>query len=154
MTYVDVLHIYGIMRAGFIPQLFSLRLPNPTVIFELVARSNGKALLCDAEFSDTVTGGPIPSYTTFDVRDIDVSHVFLPPLPKEIDGEDTLMILHTSGSTSGRPKLVPLSYAWWDFGLQKSAQCTRPYNPTKLDVNVWMSVFRFNLPITSEMLTF
>lgn len=138
MTYVDVLHIYGIMRAGFVPQMFSLRLPNPSVIFELLSRSCGKALVYDASFSDIVTDGPIPTYMAFDIRTSDVSGVYLPPLPKEVNGEDPLLILHTSGSTSGRPKLVPLSYAWWDFGLQKSAQCTKPYNPAKQDVNVWM----------------
>lgn len=138
MTYVDVLHIYGIMRAGFVPQMFSLRLPNPSVIFELLTRSNGKALIYDMSYSDIVTDSPLPSHVAVDVRTIDVSGVPLSPLPGQVNGEDTLMILHTSGSTSGRPKLVPLSFAWWDFGLEKSSQCTKPYNPAKQDVNVWM----------------
>ncbi|KAH8102493.1 acetyl-CoA synthetase-like protein [Cristinia sonorae] len=138
MSYVDVLHIFGIMRAGYIPQMFSLRLPNATVIFELLSKSNGQALLYDLSFDDIVINSPIPSFTALDVRGIDMSNVLLPPLPNKMNGEDTVMILHTSGSTSGRPKLVPLSYAWWDFGLQKSAQCTKPYNPGRLDVTVWM----------------
>lgn len=144
MTYVDVLHIYGLMRAGFVPQMFSLRLPNPTVIFELLAKSNGKALVYDVSYEDVLAGSTVPAYCATDIRSVDVSDVFLPPLPREVDGEDTLLILHTSGSTSGRPKLVPLSYAWWDFGLHKSSQCTKPYNPARLDVNVWMSVFTFH----------
>ncbi|THH30086.1 hypothetical protein EUX98_g4130 [Antrodiella citrinella] len=138
MTYIDVLHIYGMMRAGYVPQMFSLRLPNPDVILELVARSNGKALVYDVSYTEAVAGCSLTSHQAIDARSVDVSSVILPPLPTEVDGEDTLMILHTSGSTSGRPKLVPLSFAWWDHGLQKSAQCTRPYNANRLDVNVWM----------------
>jgi hypothetical protein len=35
-TYTDVLHI---SRAGYIPQMFSLKFPNPTVFHELLRRA-------------------------------------------------------------------------------------------------------------------
>lgn len=47
MTYTDLLHIYGVAKAGYIPQLFSLRLPNPDVILELLQKSKGVALIHD-----------------------------------------------------------------------------------------------------------
>ena len=54
MSYVDVLYIYAIARAGYIPQLFSLRLPNPEVIYELLTKADGKAIIYEPELADTV----------------------------------------------------------------------------------------------------
>ena len=139
MTYVDVVHIYSMVRAGYVPQLFSLRLPNPDVIFELLAKSNGKALIFDASFGSVTSQDSIPTYVAMDVRaEDDIFDVSLPPVAEGLNGDDILMIFHTSGSTSGRPKLVPCSYQWWDMCLAKSAQCTAPYNPERQDVTTWM----------------
>lgn len=138
MTYVDVLHIYAIVRAGYVPQLFSLRLPNPDVIFELLAKSSGMALIFDESFGDVEPQGGVPTYMASDVRAEAVCDVTLPPIAEGTDGDETLMIFHTSGSTSGRPKLVPCSYEWWDMCLRKGAQCTAPRNPERQDVTVWM----------------
>ena len=62
MEYSYVVTIYGISRAGFIPQLFSLRLPNPTVIYELLLRAQAKALIYDPSFNTTVSDSPVPFY--------------------------------------------------------------------------------------------
>ncbi|OBZ80035.1 hypothetical protein A0H81_00897 [Grifola frondosa] len=40
MTYLDVLHIYGVARAGYIPQLSLLRLPNPDAFHVGKPRNN------------------------------------------------------------------------------------------------------------------
>lgn len=139
MTYVDAVHIYSIARAGYIPQLFSLRLPNPDVILELLAKSDGKALIYDTTFNAPAAGANVSLHMATDVRGVPVDDdVSLPPTSREVDGDDTLMIFHTSGSTSGRPKLVPCSFSWWDMCLKKSAQCTTPHNPERQDVAVWM----------------
>lgn len=138
MTYVDVLHIYAIARAGYIPQLFSLRLPNPDVIFELLLKSNGKALIYDSSFDSIPSGGPVAVHVAQDVRETRLPNVSLPPSSPQVDGDDTLMIFHTSGSTSGRPKLIPCSYSWWDMCLTKGAESTRPITLGRQDVTVWM----------------
>ena len=44
MSYVDILYIYAIARAGYIPQLFSLRLPNPDVVYELLEKAKGLSI--------------------------------------------------------------------------------------------------------------
>ncbi|KAI0080254.1 acetyl-CoA synthetase-like protein [Panus rudis PR-1116 ss-1] len=138
MTYVDAVQIYGIARAGYIPQLFSLRLPNPDVIFELLQKSNGKALIYDPSFADTLSSSPIPAHIAVDARSVAVPDILLPSTRPDVDGEETLMIFHTSGSTSGQPKVVPCSYAWWQECLRKSAISTKPYQTHRQDVTVWM----------------
>ncbi|OBZ76346.1 hypothetical protein A0H81_03063 [Grifola frondosa] len=125
VTYVDVLHIYGIARAGYVPQLFSLRMPNPDIIFELLDKSKGAALICDPSYHSTLLQTSVPAFAALDVRDATLADTPLPPLEHR-SGDETVMIFHTSGSTSGRPKLVPCSYAWWDFTLAKAEAVMAP----------------------------
>ncbi|EJF66994.1 acetyl-CoA synthetase-like protein [Dichomitus squalens LYAD-421 SS1] len=140
VTYVDAVHIYGIARAGYIPQYFSLRLPNPDIIFELLEKSNGRALIYDSSYASTLSHAPVPTFVAIDARTLPDPEVSLPPNRASTNGEDTLMIFHTSGSTSGRPKLVPVSYSWWDFILAKIHEHMKP-SPARngrQDVTVWM----------------
>ncbi|CCL98987.1 uncharacterized protein FIBRA_00995 [Fibroporia radiculosa] len=135
VTYVDTLHIYGVARAGYIPQLISLRLPSPDVIHELLLLSGGKALIHDPSFSPVPhREGSVPSYVAIDAREAAAVDVALPPVTKDTDGSDILAIFHTSGSTSGRPKLVPCSYAWWDNMIAKARGVLRPNRPGRQDV--------------------
>ncbi|KAI0800938.1 acetyl-CoA synthetase-like protein [Fomes fomentarius] len=140
MTYVDAVHIYSIARAGYIPQYFSLRLPNPDIIFELLERSNGRALIYDSSYASVLEHNPVPTHTAVDVRNLPAVEATLPLNRASTNGDDTLMIFHTSGSTSGRPKLVPVSYAWWDFALTKIHGHMRPKAARngRQDVTVWM----------------
>ncbi|TFK89636.1 acetyl-CoA synthetase-like protein [Polyporus arcularius HHB13444] len=139
-TYVDAVHIYSIARAGYIPQYFSLRLPNPDIIFELLEKSNGRALIYDASYAVVPGQTPLPTYTAVDARTQPAAEASLPPNTGSSDGDDTLMIFHTSGSTSGRPKLVPVSYSWWDFALTKIHEHMKPQRAHngRQDVTVWM----------------
>ncbi|CDO76611.1 hypothetical protein BN946_scf184868.g25 [Trametes cinnabarina] len=140
MTYVDAVHIYSIVRAGYVPQFFSLRLPNPDIIFELLEKSNGKALIYDDSYAAVLSQNPVPTYVAIDARSSPLVDHFLPPNQGSTNGDDTLMIFHTSGSTSGRPKLVPCSYAWWDFTLHKTCAAMKPKacRDGRQDVTVWM----------------
>ncbi|KAG1819582.1 uncharacterized protein BJ212DRAFT_1236226, partial [Suillus subaureus] len=38
MAYQDVLHIYCLLQAGYVPQLFSIHLPNPDIMLELLTK--------------------------------------------------------------------------------------------------------------------
>ncbi|RPD64902.1 acetyl-CoA synthetase-like protein [Lentinus tigrinus ALCF2SS1-7] len=138
-TYVDAVHIYSIARAGYIPQYFSLRLPNPDIILELLEKSKGRALIYDPSYAVT-SQSPLPTYTAVDARTLPAAVATLPPNLGSPNGDDTLMIFHTSGSTSGRPKLVPVSFAWWDFALTKIHGHMKPQRPRsgRQDVTVWM----------------
>ena len=140
MTYVDVLHIYGLSRAGYIPQLFSIRLPNPEVVYELLSKANACALLVDPSFEGLLRGCPVPTHrAATTIYDIDSHEAPLPSLPT-LGGDDTVFIFHTSGSTSGMPKLVPCSLSWLDSAVTKSHQISTPSSRTERnhDVTVWM----------------
>ncbi|KAJ7235905.1 acetyl-CoA synthetase-like protein [Mycena haematopus] len=136
-TYNDVLNIYGMSRAGFVPQLFSLRLPSPEVIFELLHKANAKALVYESGFAPVLRECPVPAYLTRSTEDIEVTGYSLPEL-LPARPEDIAFFFHTSGSSGGSPKLVPCSYRWLDAVVNKSNQTCVPQNSERQDVSVWM----------------
>ncbi|TFK36149.1 hypothetical protein BDQ12DRAFT_737217 [Crucibulum laeve] len=136
-TYTDVLHIYGISRAGYIPQLFSLRLPNPEVVYELLNRAGAKALVYDASFETILSACPVPVHRALYTEDIPVVEESLPDISR-INADETAFIFHTSGSTSGSPKLVHCSYRWLDVVVQKSYSISMPRDFSRQDVTVFM----------------
>ncbi|CAL1695367.1 unnamed protein product [Somion occarium] len=138
LTYRDAVHIYSVARAGYIPQLFSLRLPNPDVIFELLAKGNAKALIADASFEPILVNAPLSVHIASDVCVEDVLSVSLPPLVEATNGDDVVMVFHTSGSTSGSPKLVPCSFKWLDAMIAKAYHVGKPRNNLEQDCTVWM----------------
>jgi non-ribosomal peptide synthetase component F len=137
MTYTDVLHIYGVSRAGYVPQLFSLGLPNPAVIFELLQLADAQALIFDPSFESAVTDCHIPTHLAVNYESMHDDGI-LPSLPKALSGDETAFVFHTSGSTSGRPKLVPCSYRWLNSTINKARRVCSPRNPSRQDVTVWM----------------
>ena len=136
-TYTDVLHIYGISRAGYIPQLFSLKLPNPTVVHELLHRAGAKALIYDASFESILKNFPLPTYRALTSERVEPTPVSLPDI-SESQEDDIAFIFHTSGSTSGSPKLVPTSYRWLNTVVIKSHHISKPRDPYRQDVTVCM----------------
>lgn len=142
MTYIDVLHIYGLSRAGYIPQLFSIRLPNPDVVCELLVKANARALLVDPSFESLLkrSSSPVPIHSApLSMADIASHDSSLPSFPT-LREDDIVFIFHTSGSTSGIPKLVPCSLSWLDSAVTKSHQISKPSgrNKRNQDVTVWM----------------
>ncbi len=138
LTYIDVLHVYGVARAGYIPQLFSLRLPNPDVIFELLTQADASALIYDPAFEAVLAAAPVPIHAATEALDADSGVIELPTLSATRREEDVVMIFHTSGSTSGSPKLVRCSYKWLDAMISKAYVATRPKSTLRQDVTVWM----------------
>ncbi|KAH8835174.1 hypothetical protein DL96DRAFT_1666066 [Flagelloscypha sp. PMI_526] len=125
-TYADVLNIYGISRAGYIPQLFSLRLPNPTVLF-----------IYDTSYTDAVSTILLPKFLPCSDLNVSVSDITLPSL-EVVDSSRIAFIFHTSGSTSGSPKLVPCTYQWVEAAIHKTSIAHAPYNADVQDVAVYM----------------
>ncbi|KAG6836261.1 hypothetical protein H0H93_009662 [Arthromyces matolae] len=137
-TYTDALHIYGISRAGYIPQLFSLRLPNPVVVYELLRKANAQALVHEQSYAAILGDCSLPRHPSLPVKasDSDISSEPLPPVSTP-SPDDFAFIFHTSGSTSGSPKLVPCTYSWLDGAIHKSKQICTPSTPGHQDVTVW-----------------
>ena len=138
IAYTDVLHVYGITRAGYIPQMFNLRLSNPTVIFELLQKTGARALICEPSFSVDLSRCSVPNYPAIQVRDRDVPDVVLPPLRVDYSASDLVFIFHTSGSTSGSPKLVPCNRRWVNSIIAKSKQLAQVRSTRGQDVTVAM----------------
>jgi acyl-CoA synthetase (AMP-forming)/AMP-acid ligase II len=155
MTYIDVLHIYGVSRAGYVPQLFSLRLPSSEVILELLHIANAKALIYDSLFQSILGDSPVPILLAVNSDTVKVESGIerLPDLHRVDNGDDIAFIFHTSGSTSGRPKLVPCSYRWLDAAIHKAGQVSSPKCTSRRDVAVWMGSMAHIAQTTSEHIT-
>lgn len=137
MTYQDVLHIYGISRAGYIPQLFSIKLPNPDVILELLRKQDARALIYSPEFSRAISSFPLSAFLAVGKDQMEPCFEELPPLSPK-DGDQTVFVFHTSGSTSGSPKLVPCSQRWLSTIVTKAKLICTPRDPQRQDVTTWM----------------
>lgn len=136
-TYNDLLLIYSISRAGYTPQLISLRLPDPGVVFELLERSKAQALVYDPFFANVLDGCPIRAFAAAQPADVDMEDQLDPVVP-EVSPDDTAFFFHTSGSTSGSPKIVPYSYRWLDAAISKAGWIMTPKDPQRQDVTSWM----------------
>ncbi|EJD43655.1 acetyl-CoA synthetase-like protein [Auricularia subglabra TFB-10046 SS5] len=136
MKYFDVVHAYAIARAGFIPQYFSLRLPNPDAVYALMSQAGAAALIYDASNATMVAKCPVPAFLARRLDEIAKtdSGVVLPPLGQDVKASGTFSIFHSSGSTSGLPKVIPCSYAWIDATTSKAEFLCRRRNPSKQDV--------------------
>lgn len=141
MTYQDVLHIYGISRAGYIPQLFSIRLPNPDVVLELLRKQNARALIYAPEFAHATSNFPLSAFLAIGKDEMEPCLEELPPLSPKSGGQ-TVFVFHTSGSTSGSPKLVPCSQRWLSTAASKAKLICAPRDPQRQDVTTWMSVLQ------------
>ncbi|KAM5354889.1 hypothetical protein ACJ41O_001535 [Fusarium nematophilum] len=63
---------------------------------------------------------PLPAYAAKEPQSFSDTPGLLPPSSVSPDAHDVLMIYHTSGSTSGIPKLVPLTAKWIDCLVRKT----------------------------------
>ena len=136
VTYADVLHIYGISRAGYVPQMSTFYLPNPIVIYELLQKAGARALVCEPSFGVDLSGCPVLTYPAIRVPEQYVTDVILPPPRTDYSASDLVLILHTSGSTGGSPKLVPCNRRWIDNIVVKAKQMAQVRSNRGQDVSV------------------
>ncbi|KAJ7581169.1 hypothetical protein C8J56DRAFT_1057168 [Mycena floridula] len=113
--YTDLVHNLGISAAGYIPQLFSVYWSHSQLVFNMLLTSGAKALVLDSTVAEDIQGCPT----------IDISTIDIPALP-ETSGKrlysghssfqavknDVVFMMHTSGSTSGVPKIIPWTNRW------------------------------------------
>lgn len=119
-AYSDTVHIQGLNWAGYIPQLLSLRMTDPTVIYELLQKSNAVALLHEPDNTSLLKDSPVPTFPAGAIQfDTDTAQLPVTPWYPGND-DDELFIYHTSGSISGIPKLVPVTARWMNYTLDMS----------------------------------
>ncbi|CUA70745.1 hypothetical protein RSOLAG22IIIB_09073 [Rhizoctonia solani] len=119
--YQDLLYAVALSRASYVPELLSANgLADPAVIYDLMDQAKSKVLLFDPHFEHLTANCPYPKLalapveslkidSTADVEfTIDGQSSELPKIEDLSTGpDDVCFIFLTSGSTSGRPKIVP-----------------------------------------------
>ena len=146
MTYQDVLHIFGVSRAGYIPQLLHFhRSSSKSLIVELLRRANALALICDVshaqlnrDSSSPFGSLPIPVYANSDLRQAGVSsHCKLPKIEDLVaDSNAVAFMLHTAGTTMGTPRLVPYTHRTVDSIMRRAQVVAAPTSSRRQDTYV------------------
>lgn len=116
-------------------------IPNPDVAFQMLARGGARALVYDPSSGTVIRNPPVPTHPANKIEDEDrhvVQNFELPKIAESGKEEDIVVIFHTSGSTSGMPKLVRGSRKWLGCGIWKSCLGFRAKNPDKQDVFNWL----------------
>lgn len=134
MAYPDVLHVLGVSRAGYIPQLLHFhRNSSKSLIAELLRRANSLALICD---SSTFGPLPIPVYASSDLGQAGVpSHCRLPKIEDLVaDPNAVAFVLHTAGTSTGTPKLVPYTHRTVDSIMRRAQVIAAPTSSRRQDV--------------------
>ncbi|CAH0000630.1 unnamed protein product [Clonostachys byssicola] len=117
VSYLDAVQIWGIARAGYIPQLISLRLTHLDVVYDVLKLAGAKAIIFDSTFLQTMKAD-IVALPVVNTRSMSLEHLLLPQLWVPSEQSDIVMIYHSSGTTSGRPKIVPLTARWVDHAIE------------------------------------
>ncbi|VUC31885.1 unnamed protein product [Clonostachys rosea] len=124
LSYADFLHIWGISRAGYVPVAISLRLTNIALVSDLVQKAGAKAIIYEDSVFPNLDMDVI-CLPTVDILSVEVDRLPLPALWVPTHDDDIILNYHSTGSTSGIPKLVPVTARWLDFGLEKLDSCLK-----------------------------
>jgi hypothetical protein len=113
------------------------------VILELLTKARAKALIYENLFESALRTWPLPVYQEAPIEALTgSSHPPLPPLLAP-QNHEIAFYFHTSGSTSGSPKLVPCSYKWLDMTVRKSYRICGPREQKRRDIASWRYVALF-----------
>ncbi|KAF5963535.1 acetyl-CoA synthetase-like protein [Fusarium bulbicola] len=122
-SYLDLLHIWGISRAEYVPQLVSAHLTSGTVVRQLLSDAQAKGLIHDPAVAVSL-GEDVSTFPAADFLGQAVDEFPLAEVNSPTSGHEIVFILHSSGSTSGKPKLVPATARWLDCNMRKTGDVT------------------------------
>jgi acyl-CoA synthetase (AMP-forming)/AMP-acid ligase II len=127
MTYQDVLHVFGISRAGYVPLLLHFhRVPSRGLLTEILQHEKCPALICEVSHVQLHRDSlpRIPVYENSDLRRVGVpSQSRLPKIEELVANPNAVaFVLHTAGTSTGTPKLVPYTYRTIDSIMKTRAQ--------------------------------
>ncbi|OBZ67951.1 hypothetical protein A0H81_12151 [Grifola frondosa] len=131
-VWMDLVHIYALSGAGFVPELFGLAF-SAVIVHDLCQVSGAKALIYDPSFGSEVSQAqwdhpvlclPGESFGTPDrINELSI-----------VSDDDVAMIVHTSGTTSGRPKPIPQTHRWLKGLTRSSDSILQGSFPTGSDI--------------------
>lgn len=122
-TYVDVVHLFSLQRAGYVPHMMSTYLEDISLIQDLFHQSGVRIILCDVKDArgwEQLAG----QFEIIPLHEPPVLPDGTPIVPDTLpaldgDADDVLSIEQSSGSSSGRPKIVQYTRRWMDATAQK-----------------------------------
>ncbi|KAG5639778.1 hypothetical protein H0H81_000058 [Sphagnurus paluster] len=114
IQYQDLVYAIALARASYIPQMCSDMLTHPEIIFGLMERAGSKMILYDAALEHLTATCPFPKVELNPIESIESFSVVsgttqLPAIEDLPCGSDVSFVFLTSGSTSGSPKVVPIT---------------------------------------------
>ncbi|GJJ14476.1 hypothetical protein Clacol_008740 [Clathrus columnatus] len=118
MVYRDVVHFFGLMNAGFVPQILTLKIRSAELAIEYFKRSDISYIIYAPTAPVDQLRNHFQIHEIIDIKPSDIADVHVLS-PKEKNGDDTVLIFHSSGSTSGKPKLIPYTHNWIHGHAQK-----------------------------------
>ncbi|KAJ6449682.1 hypothetical protein C8R45DRAFT_1224351 [Mycena sanguinolenta] len=110
-SYSDVVHMYALCRAGYVPDMLIISVTNPELMVEMLRENDAKALL---HASNLELPGDCGIFSLTPVADFEAleSNTDLPSTP-EYNATDMAFINRTSGSTT-KPKAVVCTNKWFE----------------------------------------
>ncbi|GJJ14653.1 hypothetical protein Clacol_008919 [Clathrus columnatus] len=131
-SFSDMLHIFGIMKAGYIPHILLSDITNLEVVRALFKDTDCGAILYTPSASGEGLSKDFVCHPIMDTEEIEISEdssIVIPFDSESVLNEgDTVVIVHTSGSTSGRPKIVHIRQKWFEANHHKSIM-RKPRSP-------------------------
>lgn len=153
LSYDDVLLTYALSRAGYVPQLVSLSIPTAETTWVVAQQSRSRAIICDPTKFDELRSHLHEKDVAFPVLDLsgsspvaeDVAVELMALEQLERDDDAVALVLHTSGSTGGMPKIVPLTFGWLNFVLRHKDKFGNMGDSTrnKQAIHVWLCVAHY-----------
>ncbi|KIL59801.1 hypothetical protein M378DRAFT_14552 [Amanita muscaria Koide BX008] len=130
----DLIYTIALARASYIPQMCIDDLTHPGIIFALMEKAGSRMILYDPSLEHVMVNCPFPKLALNPIETIEScstvsSDSVLPTIEDLSSGLDVCFIYLTSGSTSGSPKIVPLTqkfvsiYYKTQFGIWLDGRC-------------------------------
>ena len=109
--YQDLVYAIALSRASYIPQILVFMLTHPEIVFELMEKAGSKMILYEPSFEHRVVKCPYPTLPMKPIENYSSveNDSVLPKIEDLPSSSGICFIFLTSGSTSGRPKVVPLT---------------------------------------------
>ncbi|KAG6820548.1 hypothetical protein H0H93_015433 [Arthromyces matolae] len=129
--YQDVVSLYALARAGFVPQVFSrvMATQGGSMINDLLKLRDGKALVYHGYYEEHIAKIDVKTLKIPDLASLDQKPGQIANLPL-VEENEVAIIFHTSGTTSGRPKPVPQTHRWlryqWEVSWPRAWQGDGP----------------------------
>ncbi|KAJ6556429.1 acetyl-CoA synthetase-like protein [Mycena capillaripes] len=106
--YLHLVYTIALSRASYVPQMLTDMFTDPGIILELMEKAGAKAVVYDPCLESLTVFPSFPKICLIDIDNMNWDSV-LPLVEQLPSGSDVCFNYLTSGSTSGSPKLVPLT---------------------------------------------